>query len=153
MNSIQKNFFHRSIVSGSTAGIASALAAAYAVNVRGHRPAAAFNAVSHCLWAERAFRQEKINVRYTALGAGIHIGSAIFWGVLFEALRGPSTKRMTPPGAAAVTAVVAYVVDYHVVPKRVTPGYDVHMSKRALAGTYVALALGFVLGAAYCRRR
>jgi hypothetical protein len=153
MNVTQKTFTKRSIVSGSTAGVASALAAAYAVKIGGHRPAAAFNAVSHCLWSKRAFRQEQTSVRYTALGAGIHIGSAIFWGVLFEALRGPSTKRMTPLGAAAVTAVVAYVVDYHVVPKRVTPGYDVHMSKRALAGTYVALAVGFVLGAACWRRR
>ncbi|WP_327363053.1 hypothetical protein [Caballeronia arvi] len=49
--------------------------------------------------------------------------------------------------AAAATAIVAYVVDYHVVPKRFTPGFETHLSKRALAMTYVALAAGFAIAA------
>jgi hypothetical protein len=133
----------RALGSGSAAGIASALVAAAAVRQSGHRPFAAMNAVTHCLWPARAPRQESPSIRYTATGSGIHLGSAIFWGVMFEALSGTLPSRSAVLGAAAATAIVAYVIDYHVVPERFTPGYDVHMSGRALALTYVALGLGF----------
>jgi hypothetical protein len=143
MQSDFKNIGQRALSSGAAAGVASALAAAYGAVRSGHGPFAAINAVTHCIWPERSFRQESMSVRYTGVGSGIHLGSAVFWGVLFEALCGTRPTPKAVIGAAATTAVVAYVVDYHVVPKRVTPGYDVHMTKGALGLTYVALAIGF----------
>jgi hypothetical protein len=38
-------------------------------------------------------------------------------------------------------------VDYHVVPKRLTPGYEHRISSGALLATYGALAAGLALGA------
>jgi hypothetical protein len=142
----------RAICSGSAAGLASATAASTSAMRAGHEPYAALNAVTHCLWPDARW-QEAPSVRYTALGAGIHMGSAVFWGVLFESLssrRAGSARIVT---AAAATALVAYVVDYHVVPKRVTPGYEAHLSKRSLAMTYVALAAGFAIAALSRRTR
>ncbi|WP_327220192.1 hypothetical protein [Caballeronia catudaia] len=77
----------------------------------------------------------------------IHMGSAVFWGVLFEALCGRRSRPARIVSAAAATALIAYVVDYHVVPKRFTPGFETHLSKRSLAITYVALAAGFAIAA------
>jgi hypothetical protein len=135
----------RAICSGGMAGITSAVAAGAGASVSGRRPYAAINAVAHCLWPDTAQREEGLSTRYTATGAGIHLGSAVFWGVLFEALCGRRPRVDKVIAAAATTAAVAYVVDYHVVPQRLTPGFEAHLSKRSLAMTYLALAAGFAV--------
>jgi hypothetical protein len=45
-------------------------------------------------------------------------------------------------GGAGVSAL-AYVTDYHVVPKRLTPGWEERVSNRSLALIYAVLALSF----------
>ena len=82
----------------------------------------------------------------------IHLGSGVFWGALFEALSGlrPNVSRIL--GAAAATTVTAYVADYHVVPKRVTPGFEAHLLERSFVYTYAALGAGLALGALVRRR-
>jgi len=59
------------------------------------------------------------------------MGISVFWGVLFEALeRADRRFGATNIGnAAAMTALLAYIVDYHVVPKRVTRGFESHLSR------------------------
>ncbi|MGH8664582.1 MAG: hypothetical protein ACREUX_09975 [Burkholderiales bacterium] len=47
-------------------------------------------------------------------------------------------------------AAVAYLTDYHAVPRRLRPGMEAYLSRRALCGVYAALAAGFALVA---RRR
>jgi hypothetical protein len=141
----------RATYSGSAAGLASAAAASMGAVTAGHGPFAALNAVSHCLWPD-AIWQEQPSVSYTAAGAAIHMGSAVFWGALFEALCGRRSSVSTIVTAAATTALVAYVIDYHAVPKRVTPGFEAHLPKRSLAMTYVALGAGFTI-AALARQR
>jgi hypothetical protein len=37
-------------------------------------------------------------------------------------------------------------VDYAVVPRRLTPGWEAVLSKRAIAATYVMMALGLAAG-------
>jgi hypothetical protein len=135
----------RAMFSGASAGVASALVAAAGASKSGHRPYSAMNAVAHCIWPEQAPKEEAPSVRFTAVGSGIHLGSAVFWGVLFETL---CTSRACPRdvvAAAIATSVTAYVVDYHVVPKRFTPGYEARLSKHALGSTYVALGAGFAM--------
>jgi hypothetical protein len=44
-----------------------------------------------------------------------------------------------------VVSAAAYVTDYHVVPKRLTPGFELRVPRLALAGVYAALALGLSL--------
>lgn len=147
MNSTSNDLLLRAICSGSTAGMTSAMAAAAGASASGRRPYAALNAVTHCLWPERAPREEDLSAKYTGIGAGIHLGSAIFWGVLFEALCGKRPRAGKIAAAAATTAAVAYVVDYHVVPDRLTPGFEAHLSKQSLALTYLALGAGFAMAA------
>ena len=60
---------------------------------------------------------QRPNVKYTGTGALIHLGSSLFWGLFFEGLRREDKGAVGIVTAAAATAVTAYVVDYHVVPK------------------------------------
>jgi hypothetical protein len=44
-------------------------------------------------------------------------------------------------------------VDYEATPKRFTPGWELVLSKRSMAATYVAMALGLAAAAMLPRRR
>jgi hypothetical protein len=49
-------------------------------------------------------------------------------------------------GAGVAVAAAAYVVDYYVVPKRLTPGFEKRLSGRSLFWIYSALAAGLAAG-------
>ncbi len=76
--------------------------------------------------------------------------AAMFWAALYSLLHGHRADAKTPLRAVAggvATSAVAYAVDYHVVPSRLTPGWEHRMAPRSLAATYGSLAAGFALGA------
>lgn len=68
----------RAMFSGASAGVASALVAAAGASKSGHRPYSAMNAVAHCVWPDQAPKEEAPSVQFTAVGSGIHLGSAVF---------------------------------------------------------------------------
>ena len=136
------SFVQRTLVSGLVAGTTAALAASLAARRQGSSYPSALNATSHIAWGGEAARQDAWTAKYTGLGAFLHFGSAVFWAALYEVLPGPAPVR------AVATAATAYAVDYHVVPPRLTPGWEKRMSGGALGAVYVALALGLLLGSA-----
>jgi hypothetical protein len=146
----------RAVFSGLVAGTVAAGVAGWRAVAEGSTVCAPLNAVTHCLWPRRALRERRFSTRFTLTGFVIHEFSAIFWAVLFEALNARLSRDRARPdpvavaSAATATAAAAYVVDYHVVPQRFTPGFDVHLSNRSLTAVYVALAAGLA-GAALMR--
>jgi hypothetical protein len=48
---------------------------------------------------------------------------------------------------SAIIAAIAAAVDYGITPKRLTPGWEAVLSKRAIATTYIAMAFGLTAGA------
>ena len=126
----------RALASGALAGSASALVAAWRGRQETGFSAAPLNATSHIVWGREAAHRSSASVKYTATGLALHYGSAVFWALIYEMLPGPAPLR------AAATTGLAYVTDYHVVPKRLTPGFELRLSKSSLATIYVALALG-----------
>ena len=151
------NLVCRATVSGTAAGSAAAVTAAARATNDGSTPYAPLNAVTHCLWPRRAFTETGLSARFTLTGLTIHQASAIFWGVLFEGLldrwqchvnRKPRVVEVA--ATAATTAAIAYAVDYHAVPSRLTPGFEAHLSQRSMFYVYAALAAGFA-AAALCR--
>lgn len=146
-------FWRRSLASGSAAGALAAAVAAWRARKDGATACAPINAVTHCLWPEDAPRATAFSARHTMTGFAIHQAAAVFWGVLFEKLvpRLPRERPACTAGAAAATAATAYLVDYHVVPKRLTPGFEAHLSPRSMACVYAAIATGFAV-AAFARR-
>ena len=134
-----KSRLQRALVSGSVAAAAVTLVASLAGRRATGSYAAPLNATSHVLWGGRAGRQNAYSLKYTATGFIANYGAAVFWALFYEAL----ARRMPPPlTRGAAVAALAYVVDYHVVPKRLTPGFEMRLQRPALAAVYAALALG-----------
>lgn len=105
--------------------------------------AAGTNAASQWIWDRPARRARAWSWRYTAVGYVIHHASSIFWSLAHEAWR----QRQPRPALAraAGVATLAYVVDYHVVPARLSPGFERRIGKRGMLVTYAGFALGLYL--------
>jgi hypothetical protein len=131
----------RALVSGTLAAAAVTLVASFAARRATGSSAAALNATSHFLWGERAARKNGYSMRYTGVGYAANYGASIFWALFYEVLG----RKRTPAQAlrdGALVSAGAYVTDYHLVPKRLTPGFELRLSGKALACIYLALALG-----------
>ncbi len=139
----------RALSSGTVAGIAVISAAALAGKRETGSYAAPLNATSHVVWGEAAARQDRSSMKYTLTGFLLNHASAIFWATVYEKFFGrPSAQsvRQSSPlrplvGAAAVTAG-AYLTDYYLMPKRLTPGFELRLSGKSLAAIFGVLALG-----------
>ena len=131
------------VVSGSIA-CAVVLAAVAALGPRTRRAVAPINAISHVLWGASAAHATRPDLRHTVPAVAINEGAGIFWAALYERAFG----RLAEEGrfarallGGAGIAALAYVVDYHLVPKRLTPGWEYHLRGPSLAAVYGALAL------------
>jgi hypothetical protein len=122
----------------------------------GYPPATTLNAPSHWLHGDRALSQTDPSWRYTGAGAAIHEASAVMWALLFERLvsrkdRAPHLASIV--ASAAVVTGVAAVVDLKLVPERLTPGFEHHLSGRSLVLVYASVAAGLALGGWLMRSR
>jgi hypothetical protein len=136
------------VVSGSIVCVATAATAA-ACGVRDSGSAVApINSTSHVVWGERAAAVEDVDLAHTGLGFAVNYGASAFWAGLYERWFGDAAERRdfgaAAAGAAAITAL-AYLTDYHVVPKRLTPGWEQRVRPSSLALIYGALALSLPL--------
>jgi len=107
------------------------------------------NAISHMIYGEEAFDVERANAKYSVPGLLLNLGAMFAWSCVAEFLFFLFRAR---PGEIAMTAVVAvlttvlaFVVDFRVVPERFTPGFERVISRNALAMVYVTLAVGFFI--------
>jgi hypothetical protein len=142
-----KDAVRASAYTGTFASVATTAAAAAFGKAELGRAVAPLNAVSHVLWGDQAARRNALSGKYTATGAAINHAGSMFWALVYEKLFG---HARTVPGVllgSAAVAALAYVTDYHLVPKRLTPGYELRLPKRSLTGVYGALALGLSVGA------
>jgi hypothetical protein len=136
------------VVSGLVTGAATAATVAF----RGSRDSASavapINATSHVAWGDDATQEENADVAQPALGAAIHTGAGVFWASVYEKLFGRHAERgdiaMAFVGGVTV-AGLAYVTDYDLVPKRLTPGWEHRISGRSLALTYAVMAVSLPL--------
>jgi hypothetical protein len=137
------------IVSGAIAGVLSAAVVAIAGRRDSGSAIAPINSVSHWLWGDEAARSESINVRHTGVGALTHVLSAMFWGTLHAKLRPQVPRDSIVPAAVAggiATSAVAAVVDYGLIPKRLTPGWEKRVSTPSMAAAFIAIAAGIAAG-------
>ena len=136
------------LVSGTVAGLASAVALALLAQAEGKCALQPINATSHWLHGEQAAQCDELDATHTLIGFATHYASAVFWALPFEFWRArhhPASAGMLLRGAC-VTSAVAAAVDYGITPKRFTPGWELVLSKRSLLVTYGVLALGLAFG-------
>ncbi len=141
--------FRRALVSGSLASVVStAVIMAWSRRVDGATPAGT-NAASQWVWDRPARRARAWTWRHTAVGYAIHHASSVFWATMFEAWRQRHPAR--PLAKASAVATLAYVVDYHVVPPRLSPGFEHRIARPGMLTTYAAFALGLYLAGLHRR--
>jgi hypothetical protein len=112
------------------------------------------NAPSHWLWRGEALAQRGFTLRHTIPGYLIHHGSSVFWAVFFEHLlldRPPNAARAAAAGLGV--AAVAAGVDLKLTPQRLTPGFERHLSGKALTVMYAAFGVALFAAHQVARRR
>ncbi|PWK35001.1 hypothetical protein [Cupriavidus plantarum] len=134
----------RAAISGASASLVSTGILALA-GVRDCASAVApINAVSHWLWADRAFRRHDLTVAHTVMGYVIHHAMSVMWAAGYEgylAWRNPRESLLHAIGAGVAFATVAAVVDLRLTPERLTPGFERKLAPRALLAVYVGFGL------------
>jgi hypothetical protein len=79
----------------------------------------------------------------------------VFWASFYEKFFGRAADRGDVGTAllgGGLVAAAAYVTDYHVVPKRLTPGWEARISQPSLFAAYAVLALSLPLRGLLRRR-
>jgi hypothetical protein len=117
---------------------------------------AGLNAVSHILWGDAAQAKDEFSAKYTLVGAGLNSAAVASWAAVHELVveKGGVPRRFMPMLlTASLVSGIAYLVDYHVVPERLTPGFEKRLTPKAMAIVYGALAVGLAVGAVLVRKR
>lgn len=103
----------------------------------------------------QAGKLQQASLRYTPLGLGINIGAGLWWALVLQLLFGRMTRRGGAGNAmlaGAATAALAYIADYKLLPRRLTPGWEHHMSWRSVSISLATLGLGLGAGAYVARQ-
>ena len=144
------------LVAGTAASLLSTAVLAVCGRLQAGSPFAPTNAVSHWLWGDDALRSSEPSWRYTFAGYATYHLASVFWATLYSRIYGHRDSAKEPAQAIAggvATSAVSCLVDYTLVPKRLTPGFEHRLSTGAMVTAYGALAAGFALGALLLRRR
>jgi hypothetical protein len=142
-------------VRGSIASLISTVALAGLAKLDGKGFAQPTNSTSHWLYGRTAAHRKKVDISHTLVGFLTHHASAVFWALPFEVwlARRPGRSFFELLRDAGILSVVAALVDYRLAPKRLTPGWEMVLSKRSMIGAYSALAIGFALAVYFTSQR
>lgn len=137
------------LISGTAASLVSTAVLSLLARAEGKSTYQATNATSHWLHGDAAASYSEADVAHTVVGYATHHASALFWALPFQVLleARPPRNELELLQYACVMSAIAAVVDYGVVPRRVTPGWELVLSKRSMVATYGATAIGLAAGA------
>jgi len=113
------------------------------------------NATSHWLWGPSAGGERGVDLRHTGVGALTNQSAALFWGTIFglHLSRHPEHDTADVWREAAIMGVIASVVDYGLISKRLTPGWELALSRKSVGLGMAATAVGLALGGIAARAR
>lgn len=151
---MKRNFLLDSVLLGKWAGFTTSAAVTACGAHENGEPIAPVNAISHIAWGDEAFAQKEASLKYTATGLALNTSATISWAVVYELLwrRCPGRCPVSAVGCGAAVSLLAYIVDFHLVPPRLTPGFEKHLSRRSLLVVYTVLALSLASGALVRRK-
>ena len=102
------------------------------------------NAISHIFWGHQAARSTRWSIKYTASGLFLNQLACIFWAACYESMI--DRKQQSRFSSAAAVSILAYLTDYHIVPRRFTPGFEFVFPRTLFPWLYAALAGSLVAG-------
>jgi hypothetical protein len=140
-------------------GLVAGAAVIAAVMIAGRRDSgsaiAPINASSHVIWGDQAADVEDVTLRHTLPGVLINAGAAMWWALIFQKLFGSAVDRGGLGRAllgGTATAGLAWLVDYKLMPRRLTPGWEKRISDKSLYGSLRTMGAGLGLGAMAARK-
>jgi len=108
------------------------------------KPWAATNAIAHIVDGDEIEQPIEFDLRATSIGLGINTTAMLVWSVLYEA--GTEIAKIEPMAATGfATAAAAWVIDYKIVPKRLTPGVEKHLTFGPILAIYAVLGTTLAL--------
>ncbi len=145
----------RVLVSGTAASVASTAALAALARAENKHALQPVNATSHWLHGPQAASFPEADLGHTLVGYATHQAACLLWAALFEGwiARRPTHGSLFVLKRACAVSTLAALVDYRATPRRFTPGWELVLSRRSMAATYAAMALGLLAGTLGRRRR
>lgn len=152
------DFLSRTLQTAGPATTATSAIVAACGSIEDGNPVAPINAVSHIAWGDEAANEEEASLKYTLSGATLNAAAVASWAAIFELAFGKRARQGNVSAAVVggvATATLAYVTDYYIVPKRLTPGFEKRLSPPSLFAVYAALAATLPLASlvAGCKNR
>jgi hypothetical protein len=135
----------RVAITGTIAGVASAAFIAVASQCETGSPASGINGASQVFNGRAATRERRIDIRHTLVGWLVHQASAYWWASVHESRR---VRELAPqPGVRALLVMgAAGVLDYGLLPRRLTPGLEGQLSRRTIVATFSVIAAALAFG-------
>ncbi len=138
----------RILIAGIKTGVALAGATTAAVMLAGMyetgSPWSPINAIAHIVDGDEVSQPAEFSPRESCIGLGVNAGAMLGWGILYEAGLAACRKRSNPAAAATASALAA-LIDYKMVPPRLSPGIEKTLSPKAVTFAYVVLAATLAL--------
>ena len=136
------------LLCGAGAALSTFAALAAASRGRGIPLARSVNATMHVVDGASAGSDPVLSVRRTGGGAVINTGAASFWaGVTVAAIASRQTTHPAfRPLIAASVGGLAGLADYGIVPRRLTPGWELPLGKPIALAVVAAMGLGLAAG-------
>lgn len=132
---------------GAGAALASLGATAALARAEGKPALQPINASSHWLWGEAAGKHAEADVAHTGTGAVTNAAAGFFWGAILGSIlhrRRPSPADILGYGIGV--GAIAGMLDYGILPKRLTPGWELALSGRSVVLAMGAMTAGMVIG-------
>ena len=139
---------------GSMGGLAANAGVALAALEEGRSPWQPFNATSHWLQGNSAARLQSADLAHTVPGIMTNQAAAMFWGAILG-----TYFALSPPRSnagifrdAAVLGALALVIDYGLLPRKLSPGWHLALSRSSVLMGFMSMSLGLGLGGVAARR-
>lgn len=135
------------VLCGAGAALASLAATAALARAEGKPALQPINSSSHWLWGEAAGKRTEADIAHTGIGTTTNVGAGFFWGGILGSIL--YRRRPTPTqtlGYGIGLGAIAGVLDYGIMPKRLTPGWELTLTARSVALAMGAMTSGLVMG-------
>jgi len=132
----------KGVIGGALAGLATCAVAGLCARVERQTAVSALNSTSHIVWGDRAADQASASWKYTGTGIALNELALVFWGLVYEVWSHSAIGASMPPvSRGATVSALAYITDYHLIPRRFTPGFEKRLSPASLSAIYCAIAI------------
>jgi hypothetical protein len=138
----------RTAITSAAGSAASALALMALGAKEGTGSLRPISASGHWLYGSKAGRKNRPGLAKTVVGFGTHHAATMFRSFLMETWLG--SKPRTLPAMAitgASTGLIAAAVDYALIPRSLSPGWELALTRKSIAGAFAAMAAGMAAGA------